>query len=130
MVALDHVTLRTDALKATRDFFIALLDLTVGYRPDFGFPGYWLYAGDRPIVHLISGPGGAAERDAETIDHTAFIVDDYAATRDRLEAMGLQYSPQDLPELGEQRLFTFTPTGILIELVACSPGGLANNPHA
>ncbi|AWN17961.1 hypothetical protein [Salinisphaera sp. LB1] len=36
----------TDALKATRDFFIALLDLTVGYRPDFGFPGYWLYAGD------------------------------------------------------------------------------------
>lgn len=130
MAALDHVTLRTDALEATRDFFIELLDLETGYRPDFGFPGYWLYAGGRPIVHLIPGPGGAVERQAETIDHAAFVIDDYAETRRRLDAMGHDYSPQAIPALGERRLFTLTPTGILIELVARDPTGRGNHAHS
>ncbi|MES1955943.1 VOC family protein [Salinisphaera hydrothermalis] len=118
MVSLDHVTLRTQALDETRDFLVELLDLEVGYRPDFGFPGYWLYAGNTPIVHLIPGPGGAVERNAETIDHVGLRIDDIDDVRQRLDAGSIPYSEQTLAELGEHRLFTVTPTGILLELVA------------
>lgn len=118
MVVLDHVTLRTNALEATRDFLVDLLDLRVGHRPDFGFPGYWLYADGAPIVHLIPGPGGTVERDAETIDHVGFRVDDIEPVRHRLDEGGTRYSQQSIAELGEQRLFTLTPTGILLELIA------------
>lgn len=118
MLALDHVTLRTAALETTRDFLIDILELQPGPRPDFGFPGYWLYAGDAPIVHLIPGPGGAVERNAETIDHAGFRIADVDAVRQKLERRGAAYSQQTIAELGEERLFTLTPTGILIELVA------------
>ena len=25
-----------------------------GFRPDLGFPGYWLYAGDVPCIHIAA----------------------------------------------------------------------------
>ena len=39
--------------KPTRDFYRNILGLEVGFRPDLNFPGYWLYCGDVPVVHLV-----------------------------------------------------------------------------
>lgn len=114
---IDHVTLRTSDLEGTRRFLEDLLDLEVGYRPDFSFPGYWLYRGGRPIVHLIPGGGRNVGRDAETIDHVGFRLDGYGAFRGTLDQQALPYSTMDLPELNERRLFVRTPNGILVELV-------------
>ncbi|MDQ0393556.1 VOC family protein [Labrys monachus] len=114
---LDHVTLRTRDLEGTRAFFEAVLGLIPGDRPDFPFPGYWLYDGSEPIVHLIPGQGGAADRGAEAIDHVAFRLADHDGMRRRLDGMGIAYSRMELPDLGERRLFVHTPTGILLELV-------------
>src|SRR5205085_11776647 len=50
---LHHVTVKTDDLEATRDFYSNVLGLEVGFRPDLEFPGYWLYCGDVPVVHLV-----------------------------------------------------------------------------
>ncbi len=69
-------------------------------------------------MHLVPGPGGAVERDAETIDHVGFRIDAIEPVRRRLDERGTRYSKQSIAELGEQRLFTLTPTGILLELVA------------
>jgi catechol 2,3-dioxygenase-like lactoylglutathione lyase family enzyme len=114
---LDHVTLRTVDLEGTRQFLQDLLGLTVGLRPNFGFPGYWLYRGNEPIVHLIPGGGAPVGRDAETIDHVGFRLEGYDPFRQRLDATGIPYSTMDLPDLGERRLFVRTPGGILLELV-------------
>jgi len=114
---LDHVTLRTHDLEGTRTFFEAVLDLKAGYRPDFSFPGYWLYADGEPVVHLIAGRGGAIDRAGETIDHVAFRLSDHDGMRRRLDGLSIPYSQMELPELGERRLFLRTPTGILLELV-------------
>jgi catechol 2,3-dioxygenase-like lactoylglutathione lyase family enzyme len=114
---LDHVTFRTSDLEATRSFLEAVLDLTVGFRPNFSFPGYWLYQGADPVVHLIPGPPRAVDANREGIDHAAFRCSDYGGMRRKLDGLGVPYSTMELPELGERRLFLRTPTGILVELV-------------
>lgn len=114
---IDHVTLRTADLEGTRRFLQDLLGVTVGYRPDFGFPGYWLYEGDEPIIHLIPGRGHPVGRDAEVIDHIGFRLEGYEAFRMKLDEAETPYSTMDLPELKERRLFVRTPGAILLELV-------------
>ena len=114
---LDHATLRTHDLEGTRAFFEAVLGMKTGYRPAFSFPGYWLYAGDNPMVHLIPGRGASLGHDRETIDHVAFRLTDYDGMQGKLESLAIPYSRMELPELGERRLFVRTPTGILLELV-------------
>ena len=54
--ALHHVTVKTSDLEATRDFYRDILGLEVGFRPELDFPGYWLYCGEVPVVHLVSDP--------------------------------------------------------------------------
>lgn len=53
--ALNHFTIRPVDLERTKDFYCDVLGLPIGYRPPLGFPGYWLYCGAIPTVHLI-GP--------------------------------------------------------------------------
>ena len=114
---LDHVTLRTHDLEGTRAFFEAVLGLKPGYRPAFGFSGYWLYADGEPVVQLIPGPGGGPDQAGEAIDHVAFRLADYDAMRRKLDDLAIPCSRMELPELGERRLFIRTPTRILLELV-------------
>ena len=56
--ALHHVTVKTNDLEATRDFYSEVLGLEVGFRPDLDFPGYWLYCGPIPVVHLVPRENG------------------------------------------------------------------------
>jgi hypothetical protein len=94
-----------------------VLDLRPGYRPAFSFPGYWLCADGDPVVHLIPGHGGSADRMGETIDHAGFRLADHDGMRRKLDGLGIPYSRMELPELGERRLFIRTPTKVLLELV-------------
>ena len=57
-LSLNHFTIRTIDLEATRRFYADLLGLTVGPRPAFPFPGLWMYRGDHAdvanaVVHVI-----------------------------------------------------------------------------
>jgi catechol 2,3-dioxygenase-like lactoylglutathione lyase family enzyme len=94
---LDHVTLRTADLEGTRSFLERVLDLKPGYRPAFSFPGYWLYAGGEPIVHLIPGRSSRVDRSGETIDHAGFRLEGYSKYREKLDALDMRYSTMDLP---------------------------------
>ena len=49
--ALHHITVQTDDLEATCEFYRDILGLKVGFRLDLDFPGFWLYCGDVPVVH-------------------------------------------------------------------------------
>ena len=48
---MNHFTILTDDVEATRAFYCDLLDLHVGWRPPFTFPGLWLYSGERSHHH-------------------------------------------------------------------------------
>ena len=104
-------------MEGTMQFLQDLLGLTVGFRPNFGFPGCRLYNADAPIVHLVASRDAPVGRDVGTIDHVGFRLEGYGSFRRKLEDTDIVYSTMDLPELGERRLFVCTPGGILLELV-------------
>jgi catechol 2,3-dioxygenase-like lactoylglutathione lyase family enzyme len=62
---LDHVNVRTADLEGMIAWYAEMLGMRSGPRPDFPFPGAWLYIGDHPVVHLV---GQSARPDAEEAD--------------------------------------------------------------
>ena len=50
---LDHYSIRTTRLRETERFYTEVLGLKVGPRPEFKFPGIWLYNGDLAVVHVV-----------------------------------------------------------------------------
>jgi catechol 2,3-dioxygenase-like lactoylglutathione lyase family enzyme len=91
---LHHVTIKTDDLEATRDFYRDVLGLEEGLRPDLEFPGYWLYCGDVPVVHLVprrNAIGGGPSRDTGPFDHFAFLASDFDGIKAKLEKNGIKY---------------------------------------
>ena len=40
----EHVLILANDVEKTKDFYVDILGLEVGYRPDFPFKGFWLYS--------------------------------------------------------------------------------------
>lgn len=90
MLKFDHVNVRTANLDAMRAWYTEVLDLTEGWRPNFPFPGAWMYAGDDALVHLVSVDVEPGSDPADLkLEHFAFRGDDLAAMRARLVAHGV-----------------------------------------
>lgn len=120
---LDHVTIRTRDIAGTSAFFQKVFDLVEGLRPTAirRIPGVWLYAEGNPLVHIIGSQGNGIARGAEAIDHVGFRMTGYADFRARLDQLGIRYSPMDLADIGERRLFLQAPGGVLLETVFSEP---------
>jgi len=120
---LDHVTIRTQDLQATRSFFLTVFDLSEGERPRaiHRIPGHWLYSEGHPLVHIIGSQGSGFDRAAEAIDHVGLRMEGYAEFRKKLDQLGIRYSTMDLADIGERRLFFRAPGGPLLEAVFSEP---------
>jgi glyoxylase I family protein len=120
---LDHVTIRTRDLPATRSFLLSVFDLKEGERPLAvqRIPGHWLYSEGHPLVHIIGAQGYGIDRAAEAIDHVGLRMEGYAEFRKKLEQLGIRYSTMDLADIQERRLFFHTPGGPLLEAVFSEP---------
>jgi glyoxylase I family protein len=121
---LDHITIRTRDLQATRSFFLKVFDLEEGERPLAirRIPGHWLYSEGRPLLHLIASQGYGIDRfSAEAIDHVGLRLEGYADFRKKLDQLGIHYSTMDLADIQERRLFFRAPGGPLLEAVFSEP---------
>ena len=125
---IDHFTLRTPQLEATRRFFEEVAGLIAGPRPAFQFSGYWLYAADTPLVHLAphdpADPRLAAylgDRpvgdDTGVLDHVALRCEDLPAFERRLKALGQSYRARTVPACGEHQVFVVAPGRLSIEFI-------------
>ncbi|MDX6191708.1 hypothetical protein SGQ83_20300 [Flavobacterium sp. Fl-318] len=114
---LDHVTIRTGDLEATKLFLIGVFDLVEKERPKMiqHIPGFWLFDGNDPIIHVIKSFGNHLDHASETIDHVGFKLENYTAFKKKLERLKIPYSLMDIEELNERRIFFRTPTGVLLE---------------
>ena len=110
---LEHYTIRSADMEATRDFYSKAIGLRVGKRPPLAFPGYWLYCGETPVVHLVpladpkairgmvnvpaangAKPGGGA------VDHVAFRAENAPAMRRRLQSNNIPFEERVQPGSG------------------------------
>lgn len=83
---LDHVNVVTARLDEMVAWYQDVLGLTLGHRPNFPFPGAWLYAGDHPIVHLVDSEDTKVGSEvALKLEHFAFAASDMAAFEAALE---------------------------------------------
>lgn len=117
----DHCTIRTTDLDTTCRFYSEVLGLTVGQRPNFPFPGVWLYnapSGDGvPLVHVIeearARTGRADGWAAGNVDHIAFHVADVDRFAKAWRRWGI------VPPVGRAsgQLFVQDPNGVTVEIV-------------
>ena len=134
-LSLNHFSIRTMDLDATRRFYETVLGLTVGPRPEFPFPGLWMYRGDHAdmanaVVHIIgldpNDPEGLknylGDRDLSSlkgtgaVDHVAFYADGLAAMLAHLARIGFPVRQRTVPSVGLHQLFLDDPNGVVVEL--------------
>jgi len=89
--------------------------LYAGDRPPFNFPGAWLYAGEKPILHLVSETGNEAHGSG-AIDHVAINCSDIRSTIDRAKADNIPFEVKKVPARPLQQVFLHDPDGVMIEL--------------
>ena len=125
----DHFSIRTTDLETTRQFYVDVMGFEVGPRPDFPFPGVWLYQGGSAVVHVIGiDPNdssglqdylGDRQRDANgsgMVDHVAFSCTDIEGVRARIAKAGLELRERKVPSMDLRQIFLQDPSGITIEL--------------
>ena len=127
--SLDHVNIRTASLERMIAYYEGTIGLRNGPRPPFDFPGAWLYAGDRAVVHLIGlkrPPGGSTERDALRLEHYALRAGDGADLRAflaHLETLGVEGQVVTLPDGSAVQVNLFDPDGNHLHLDFAPPAG-------
>lgn len=112
---MNHFTVLARDLDATVRFYVDLLGLAPGPRPDLGFPGAWLYVGDRAVLHIIAGRE-VPEPPAGVLDHMAFSAAGLPQVTARLDAEGIHYDLRRQRGAGTWQLFCHDPNGAKVEL--------------
>ena len=125
IVGMNHFTIIAADEHKTLDFYVGLLGLRVGPRPDLGFAGAWLY-GDAPqaLLHMYFDRA-VPQPPAGVIDHIAFTATDLKAVKARFDAAGVAYQLRRQAGAGTWQLFCHDPNGAKVELdfdPAESPG--------
>ena len=138
--SLDHCSIRTVKLRETREFYVKILGMVDGNRPDFPFPGAWLYVDGVAVVHLIGvDPEGSSslssylddEMDADVLtgsgalDHIAFRAKDPDLVMSRLKENRYEYRERYISSMNLFQVFIEDPNGITIELNYLSDGHVA-----
>lgn len=113
--AMNHFTVLTDDLNKTIEFYVDLLGLTPGARPELGFPGAWLYADGQAVLHVVAGRELPAQR-AGVLDHMAFSASNLPAIKSKLDARGIPYDLRRQRGSNTWQLFCHDPAGAKVEL--------------
>ena len=113
---MNHFTITAEDRAKTLDFYVGLLGLREGHRPDLGFPGAWLYgSGAQAILHIYWDRPMPTQRTG-VIDHLAFTASGLKAVKARFDARGLEYELRQQAGAGTWQLFSLDPNGAKVEL--------------
>ena len=116
IVGMNHFTVTAEDETKTLVFYTGLLGLKVGYRPDLGFPGAWLYGtGPQAVLHLYFERPVPAQRTG-VIDHMAFTAQGLKDVKARFDASGVKYDLRQQAGAGTWQLFCHDPNGAKVEL--------------
>ena len=107
---IHHVSINVNNVDAALDFYVGVLNLELKHRPDLGFPGAWIQAGEQEI-HLLGIDSGVPVKE----QHFAFAVSDADTVHHALTERGFNPSAiREIPAVCRQ-FFTHDPSGNMIE---------------
>lgn len=119
---IHHFTIRCSRndLESVRRFYGDVLGLREGPRPDFDFPGHWLYVGDAALLHLAAilpdRPTCRADEGAAGFDHVSLAGRRLEVTRQRLTELSVAFEELAVPGWPLWQIFLRDPVGSKIEL--------------
>jgi catechol 2,3-dioxygenase-like lactoylglutathione lyase family enzyme len=114
---IHHVSRVTRDLERSREFYIDVLGFQPIQRPNFSFPGAWLFNYGLQI-HLIQTPEPLDPPITEPgtrADHIAFRVSDIDAVERSLNERGIAFRESVVPQTGVRQIFFLDPDGNHIE---------------
>ena len=121
VLGIHHASVLVADTRRSLAFYCDVLGLTVDpERPDLGYPGAWLNAGQQQI-HLLELPNpdpvaGRPEHGGRD-RHVALLIDDLDAVCEALDAAGFAYTRS---RSGRRAAFCRDPDGNAIELIEVS----------
>lgn len=108
---IHHVSLNVTDTERSLEFYRDVLGLVALPRPDFGFGGAWLDAGNGRQIHLIE-----ADVPDDLGQHMAFQVADIDAAVEALRDHGIDVpDPRPVGETSIMQTFVSDPDGNRIE---------------
>jgi len=125
---MEHYLVLTDDNELTRDFYLNVLGLKEGFRPELGFPGYWLYLDKVPVLHIaewltytahsnkLGIPVSTRAESTGAFDHIAFNGTKPDEMVTQLERFNVPYERNDVPHANLVQFFLNDPNGVKIEL--------------
>ena len=118
VTGLDHYNLCAprELLDELCEFYRNVIGLDVGDRPPFAAFGYWLYAGESPVLHLSVSDTAPARKRHAGFDHAAFKCSDFSGTKRHLTRHGVEFRTAHVPGTEIVQLFFDDPAGNGIEL--------------
>ena len=119
ILSINHIQLvaEKDLVIKLRDFYCNVVGLQEGFRPAFERFGFWLYIGDKDVVHLIT-PKENDNRSPQksSYDHVAFKAVDYEGVLKKLQVLGIPFEEKPIPGMTAHQIFLCDPAGNSVEL--------------
>tara|TARA_Y100001968_G_C18900726_1_gene500552 strand:+ start:136 stop:534 length:399 start_codon:yes stop_codon:yes gene_type:complete len=118
----NHFNIRAPRplLEEVRQFYIEVIGLEEGFRPEIPVHGYWLYLEDLPVLHLMEWAEGRRAPNSEKgyLDHVAFSCDDLTGFLEKLDRMDIEFIRRDFELLSSPftQLHLTDPVGNGVEL--------------
>ena len=119
ILSINHIQLvaEKDLVIQLKDFYSNVVGLTEGFRPAFERFGFWLYIGDKDVLHLIT-PKEGDERSSQksSFDHIAFKTDNYKDVLKKLASLHIPFEEKSIPGMTAHQIFLRDPAGNRVEL--------------
>ncbi len=120
LVALYHYNIRSEkkTMYKLRDFYTNIVGLEIKYRPPYESDGFWLYIGDKDVLHLAETKSGDKKEHNvnTTFDHAAFKAKNIEKYVDILKNNNIDFYTRVVPKIGKKQIFFKDPVGNGIEL--------------
>ena len=99
ILSINHIQLvaEKDLVLKLRDFYCDVVGLSEGFRPAFERFGFWLYIGDKDVLHIITpkkGDGRSPQK--SSFDHVAFKTANYQAVLKKLESLNITFEEKHI----------------------------------
>jgi catechol 2,3-dioxygenase-like lactoylglutathione lyase family enzyme len=119
ILSINHIQLvaEKDLVLKLKDFYCNVVGLAEGFRPAFERFGFWLYIGDKDVVHLIT-PKEGDDRSPQksSFDHVAFKASDYDGILKKLKTLNIPFEEKFVPGMIVHQIFLRDPAGNRVEL--------------